>query len=309
MVVLDAALVLLARAQCGVFSSAQAHRFGLSNQDLSRLARRGLVVRLGHGSYALPQALDGLDPTARFVQLVRGVVLARPVRSWASHHAALAVHGLPLHEVDTAAVDVCGTVTRRSRSSRLEVHPLPQGEPCQLVRGIRVVSAELAVVQVSARSVAAGLVAVDAALHTGLVDEAAIAAAIDRALLGPRQRARVAAVLAMSDPRCESPGESLTRVLLVGLGLPVRSQVNVRDRVGLIGRVDFLVGDRVVVEFDGMVKYGGADGREALAAEKRREDRLRTAGYEVVRLTWADLHQPEHVARTIRQAMARAAAR
>jgi very-short-patch-repair endonuclease len=77
----------------------------------------------------------------------------------------------------------------------------------------------------------------------------------------------------------------------------------------LIGRVDFLVGDRVVVEFDGMVKYGGADGREALAAEKRREDRLRTAGYEVVRLTWADLHQPEHVARAIRQAMARAAAR
>jgi len=211
------------------------------------------VVRLGHGSFALPQALDGLDATARFVQLVRGVVLARPGRSWASHHAALAVHGLPLHEVDTAAVD--------------------------------------------------------AALHAGLVDDAALAAAMDRAPLGPRQRAKAEAVLAMADPRCESPGESLTRILLVGLAPPVRSQVNIRDEAGLIGRVDFLVGERVVVEFDGMVKYAGADGRQALAAEKRREDRLRAAGYQVVRLTWADLHHPDRVARAIRQAMSRAAAR
>ena len=207
----------------------------------------------GHGSFALPQALDGLDATARFVQLVRGVVLARPGRSWASHHAALAVHGLPLHEVDTAAVD--------------------------------------------------------AALHAGLVDDAALAAAMDRAPLGPRQRAKAEAVLAMADPRCESPGESLTRILLVGLAPPVRSQVNIRDEAGLIGRVDFLVGERVVVEFDGMVKYAGADGRQALAAEKRRKDRLRAAGYQVVRLTWADLHHPDRVARAIRQAMARAAAR
>ena len=309
MVVIDAALLLLANAQCGVFSSRQAHRFGLSNQDLFRLARRGRLVRLGHGSYGLPHALEGLDAAARFVLMVRGVVLARPVASWASHHAALAVHGLPLHDVDTKVVDVCGRVTRRSRSSGLEVHPLPEGEPCQLVQGVRVVSAALAVVQVSARSVAAGLVAFDAALHTGLVDDAALTAAIDRALLGPRQRAKVAAVLAMADRRCESPGESLTRMLLVGLALPVRSQVNIRDRTGLIGRVDFLVGDRVVVEFDGLVKYGGADGREALAAEKRREDRLRAAGYEVVRLTWSDLKQPAQVARAVRQAAARAAAR
>ena len=309
MVLLDSGLVLLADAQCGVFSSAQAHRFGLSNQELFRLVRRGRLVRLGHGSFVLPSALDGLSPAARFVQLVRGVVLARPVRSWASHHAALAVHGLPLHGVDTTAVDVCGVVARRSRSSRLEVHPLPRGEPCQVVQGIRVVSVALAVVQVSARSVSAGLVAVDAALHAGLVDGAALTAAVERASLGPRQRAKVAAVLAMADRRCESAGESLTRMLLTGLALRVRSQVALHDHLGLIGRVDFLVGDRVVVEFDGLVKYAGADGREALAAEKRREDRLRAAGYEVVRLTWPDLERPEQVARSIRQAMGRAAAR
>ncbi len=98
-------------------------------------------------------------------------------------------------------------------------------------------------------------------------------------------------------------------MLLSGLGLAFRTQVNLRDSLGHIGRVDFLVGDRVVVEFDGMVKYDGADGRDALAAEKQREDRLRAAGYEVVRLTWADLKDPERVARLIRQATARAATR
>jgi very-short-patch-repair endonuclease len=101
----------------------------------------------------------------------------------------------------------------------------------------------------------------------------------------------------------------LTRLLLAGLGLAVRSQVRLFDELGLMGRVDFLVGEKVVVEFDGLVKYEGAQGREALAAEKRREDRLRAAGYEVVRLTWADLDRPDRVARMVRVAVARANAR
>ena len=58
-----------------------------------------------------------------------------------------------------------------------------------------------------------------------------------------------------------------------------------------------------------MVKYEGADGRAALAAEKRREDRLRALGFEVVRLTWADLDHPEVVDRLVRSALDRAAGR
>jgi hypothetical protein len=57
------------------------------------------------------------------------------------------------------------------------------------------------------------------------------------------------------------------------------------------------------------VKYAGADGRSALAAEKAREDRLRAAGYEVARLVWSDLADHERVARLIRAAAVRAAQR
>ena len=74
-----------------------------------------------------------------------------------------------------------------------------------------------------------------------------------------------------------------------------------------MGRVDFLFrAQRTIVEFDGLVKYGGAGGREALIAEKRREDALRSLGYQVVRLTWRDLHDPGLVQRLISEAFARA---
>ena len=60
----------------------------------------------------------------------------------------------------------------------------------------------------------------------------------------------------------------------------------------------------VVIEFDGRVKYEGRDGAQALAAEKRREDRIRALGYGIVRLTWRDLSNPGRVREAIQRAAA-----
>ncbi len=66
----------------------------------------------------------------------------------------------------------------------------------------------------------------------------------------------------------------------------------------------FLVdGTKVVLEFDGLVKY---DTGTALVGEKRREDRLRALGFEVVRIIWADLDRPECVLQEVVRAIARA---
>jgi very-short-patch-repair endonuclease len=68
-------------------------------------------------------------------------------------------------------------------------------------------------------------------------------------------------------------------------------------------RADLVVdGTRVLVEFDGLVKYGSSDD---LIAEKRREDRLRALGFIVVRVTWADLRRPDHIVAEVRRAVAR----
>jgi len=75
----------------------------------------------------------------------------------------------------------------------------------------------------------------------------------------------------------------------------------------------------VVVEFDGMVKYGRKRDavdrwgnqltpQQVLVAEKRREDRIRELGYQVVRVVWSELDDPAGLARRIRAAINRARA-
>ena len=112
-----------------------------------------------------------------------------------------------------------------------------------------------------------------------------------------------------TDPASESVGETRTRLLLRDLGFDVESQRVLVDGRRFVGRVDFLVEGIVVVEFDGLVKYAGQEGRSALAAEKARESAIVDLGYEVVRLVWADLANPAEVARRVRLALARAGRR
>jgi hypothetical protein len=110
-----------------------------------------------------------------------------------------------------------------------------------------------------------------------------------------------------ADGKAESVGESRLRVLLADLGLPApTAQVEIRDSDGsLVARVDFLLVEwGVIIEFDGAVKYGD-EGADALIAEKLREDRLRDLGYQVVRVSWADLARPAELLGRIRRAIAR----
>jgi hypothetical protein len=113
-----------------------------------------------------------------------------------------------------------------------------------------------------------------------------------------------------ADARAESPGESLSRARMIELGVPRPVlQHEVRDGRGLVGRVDFFWPERGVAgEFDGRLKYraGGVGDRTAAEQrvweEKRREDRLRSAGLRVVRWTWADAWHPGPLADLLRAA-------
>jgi very-short-patch-repair endonuclease len=155
-----------------------------------------------------------------------------------------------------------------------------------------------------------GVVAADAALAAGKTTEADLEAWLSM-LSRHRDVTQARQAVRLADARSESVGESRTRLLLNAIGFRPTPQVEIRDRRGrLIGRVDFLLErERIIVEFDGLMKYADANGREALAAEKSREDQLRALGYEFVRLTWADLSRPSSVERLLRLAVARASAR
>lgn len=83
--------------------------------------------------------------------------------------------------------------------------------------------------------------ALDSALAKKLVSRQRLQTLADQ--LAARHRK----VVALSDARSESGLETKARLRLRALGIPFRSQVPIRG----VGRVDLLVGDRIVVELDG----------------------------------------------------------
>ena len=109
----------------------------------------------------------------------------------------------------------------------------------------------------------------------------------------------------LSDPSCESPLETRTRLLFMDHGLPYRSQVAIQLPSYGAARVDFLVGERLVVECDGTEVH---DTPNARFSDRAREDALRSLGYEVLRVTWSDVvHRKAKTIARIRAALRRAA--
>lgn len=91
--------------------------------------------------------------------------------------------------------------------------------------------------------------------------------------------------------------------MLVGLGIAFVEQHPLQRPDGRWARVDFYLPELdVVLEFDGLVKYGGSEGRAELAAEKQRENDIRSLGHGVARIVWADLFSPQLVEAKIRAA-------
>lgn len=130
------------------------------------------------------------------------------------------------------------------------------------------------------------LVAADAALADGLVTRAAIGECLERCAGWPGI-VSARRVLALADPRSESPLETLTRLCFHDGGLPPpQPQVVVRHGDWWC-RVDFYwPGRGVICEADGKLKYRQG---EAVWAEKLRQERLERLGFRVVRVSWEDV--------------------
>lgn len=81
------------------------------------------------------------------------------------------------------------------------------------------------------------------------------------------------------DPRAESGTETLVRLALTRAGLSAVPQV----RIPGVGRVDLLVGSRVIVEVDSVAWH---DDDASRARDYRRDLMLFRLGYVVVRVSW-----------------------
>lgn len=297
----------------GVVTSRELASLGTDARQVRRLLRAGHLVRVSRGAYVAKEALDRARPEERHAVLVRAVVAAAPGPVAASHHSAACVWGLPW--VGSPPDHVHLVRVGEGEYRRTREYTLHQGWPGLTPRwvcGLPVLAVPETLLGVAAgASLEQVVVSGDAALARRLVTVDQLTEVIRRCR-GHRGIPRLRAALAHLDPRSESAGESRARLLLRTLGYPLRTQVEIRDSHGcFLGRVDGLVAGCVVIEFDGQLKYA-VDGRgdpSSLVREKAREDRLRAAGYQVVRLVWHDLEDPERVRRLVDQALLRARGR
>ena len=291
--------LLIARmgSQLGTFTTADASACGHDSVSLSRLLRRGVIVRVGPLAYVDGRLHRGSRPQQRHALAARAIVRSFDGRSAASHYSALALMNLPIYGASLSTTHVVRAVDQQSRRrGTLIVHRSYGPDAlCSVGRTLSVVPALAVIGTAMACGIQSGVVAADAALSRAMTTPEELAHWVDRLTHRPMlERARRAVELA--DLRSESPGESRTRVVLTGLGYAdLEPQVKVTDGQRIIARVDLMVRGLLVIEFDGAVKYEGAQGREALVAEKNREDELRQLGYGIVRLVWSDLVDPARV--------------
>lgn len=279
---------------------------GVSEREIRRRLRKGHLAAAARGWYVVPAD----DPTEMHRRRVEATLRAYGGRVAASHQSALVGWGLPIFGGSLADVHVVTTAPddRGRRGAHLVVHrPVPatalRRDP---ETGLMRCAAALAVVQHGiVHGLEAAVVSADAALRSGLVSRQELSDALTLTSRHPGS-ARVLRLTDRTDPRSESPGESRLRFIVTALGYAVTPQVWI-PRCSVSARVDLLLDDEpVILEFDGQGKYGS---RADLISEKRREDALRTAGYEVVRFVWADLAQPLAIDRAISAAILRARGR
>jgi len=157
-------------------------------------------------------------------------------------------------------------------------------------QGIPTTSAARTLIDIARMSgLDAAVVSMDCALRLGLTTVEDLCLVADDCHTWPGGRRPMLAIRS-ADGLSESPLESVSRLAFVRMHLPEPElQVPFFDAAGLIGRVDFYwKAHRTVGEADGRMKY---DQARALWDEKRREDRLRELGLQVVRWSHGDITQ------------------
>lgn len=284
---------------------------GLAAYQIRQLLATGQLIRLQRGVYVEQLGPDA-SPEYRHRLLVRGRLGLMSSDVAVSHVSAAAVLGLPTwrHRLETVHVSRNRDYGGRIRSG-LAVHVtcLDRTE-VRVVDGVNVTTLARTVVDVARTcSRQQAIVVGDAALASGLT-AAALDAALTRAK-GWRGIIQARAIRSLLDGRSESPGESVSRLIIGDHGLPLPElQYCIRDESRRpIARVDFCWPQaRVIGEYDGRQKYlrpfrAGDTVVDVVMAEKRREDAIRALGWHPIRWTTDDLNNPAALAGRIRRAL------
>jgi hypothetical protein len=312
----------LVRSHCasthGVFRRSDLTLLGIDHVHLRTFERRGWWVRLHHGIYVDADVLAAATtPLARTQLMVTAACRALPGPAYAFGPSASHLHDIAVDRKLEDSIAVVRPIDADQRALRRRVSG-PSGlrdvtvhrhhlrpEDVTLVGDVPTVSRDLAAITTAARQDPDWAVAtLDSAVWRDAEALKRITATTAR-WSGLRGIGTVRAALPLVRIGAQTPLETLSRLRLVARGLPEPElQVPIYDVAGLVGYADMCWSDwRVLGEADGALKYHD---RSDLLAEKAREDRLRDAGWMVVRWTWAEImSDPRMVAARILRARSR----
>jgi hypothetical protein len=255
--------------------------------------RSGRVLRLRHGQFTAAAEISLRELGIAAMQACAGSVL--------SHRSALLAHGLPILGPPPVRPDLTVPPRRIGRLVDAHLHraTLVANDIVLTPSGTATTVARTLVDNARTRSTAAAVVAIDAALHDRLVTMDEIDDVMVRCWNWPGIR-RAQRALPLVDGRSESPLESVSRLVIRWLRLPMPdTQVVVLDERGCpVGRLDFYWDEYGVGgEADGRLKYVER-GRAALTDEKDRQERIEDLALVMTRWGWSHATRWPQVLRT-----------
>jgi very-short-patch-repair endonuclease len=264
---------LVAARAGGIIRTRELRSAGCTAAQLARAVQRGDLQRLRIGWLGLPE----LPPD---------VVAAHRLGGRPACASIASVHGLWMLSDAGLHLEVprhTGLAAARERQAGVTVH-WAGSEPLQPRHGQPL--HEALAVMASCRPALEVLCAVDSALNRRLVS-------LTQLRLRPGERWH--RILDRVDPAAESGVETIFRIRAQAAGYRLRTQVPVPG-----GRVDFVLGERLVVETDGSEFHSG---HERFLHDRERDAWLAALGYYVVRLTYGQVvhrwHEVESLLRLL----------
>jgi very-short-patch-repair endonuclease len=261
----------------------QALAAGLTRHAVAHRLERGWWRRALPGTYVVA-ALDDGEPTRRWAAL-----LWAPPGTLLSHDTAAALHELPvlcpdarLHLRTPERRDCpAGIVLHRPRAVLADVDRADRGG--LPITGTARTALDLAR-ELPEHRCAGFLIG---CVQQRRVTPAALAAAAER---GGKPDAPLRRLLAELDPAAQADSERTARRLLTATGLPVEAQVAVRLPIGIVHLDLAIRSTRIAIEVDGFRYHSGVD---AVIRDRERDELLRRAGWEIVRVMPHELRHAE----------------
>jgi very-short-patch-repair endonuclease len=278
--------------QTRLFTFAEAGALGLTRSQLRGASYR----RLGSGLYRWAGLQESPD------LLLSAFARRLPAGAAFSGRTAAWLHGLDVEPCEPIEITIPEAIGSRWRAGATVRRAALARQEIVRRRGLPTTSALRTVVDLGGRDpLTDGVIAADLFLHARLVTIAGLRSFV---AAHPRAKgiARLRSVLGLAEPKAESPMETRLRMLLVLGRLPrPEVQVSIHDDQGrFLGRPDLLYRrEHLVIEYD------GANHRDRLVDDNRRQNRLIGAGFRLLRFTAADVFgTPDSVVIQVRDGLA-----